>query len=221
LEVDLGVPQKRTEFLKDGWRAIEYARVAQAAGSRLMTSALVPFELLRGRLEGKAQSVLVSIGMPFRMRQRLGDVESTFAELLTESDFADEDKLLSETMSQVERIIGGNIEASHPDDLGGVFSLVELLQRRVFLDLVDCSVYADSVLQEADEIVTYDKHLRSVVNRIHNPGGEQEPRKQLYWAGIRDMIVSFMSSLRDEAPADVTIPKALKPPPLMGAVGLV
>jgi len=199
-------PSGLVRSLRHGWRALAYLQSEVARGALVMASLLSDAELHRALLETRAQRQMLDAGMSVRMRQRTSDFERSVQMLLTLPDFRDAPKSLAHSRSMIEKAIGAELESANPQDFLDTIGFFELLQRRVYLDFVDCAILADALYHEADTLVTADGWLRDVVNLINNPN----PKLHVRWHRLRRLLVRTVALTRGIPSSKVVIPKAPK-----------
>jgi len=140
----------------------------------IFTSRLSRAELLFGILDGQAHARLAREGLSYRMRQRVRDLSELALRYLEREDYEGLLQELDELFSILEdkdRIRIGLAE-ENVRDFASIATFSEFLQSNVFLDVLDCWMYGCAIAVQADQIVTFDAYFRQVINRIHNPQGE-------------------------------------------------
>ena len=106
----------------------------------------------------------------------------------------------------LELAIGCPLQKLPPDDIPGALDAARLLYRHVYMDVMDCVIYASAVQQEADEILTHDSYLGRIVGWIHNPGSAQ-PDDIPYWTGAHAAFLRDLTELRGPR-GDISLPAA-------------
>lgn len=174
-------------------------------GAAVYTSRLCLAELLHGVLDGQAHARLVRQGLSYRMRQRARDLGELISMYLRPRDFKEVRLEVDKMLQKLGDIDGIMIDFAedHPDNISRVLEFCDVLQCLVFLDVLDCWMYACAATVQADEFVTFDGHLRKAVNLIHNP--QNDPG----WKHVRSELLKALRRLNPVGtPVDFILPQS-------------
>lgn len=145
---------------------------------RLQYSPISELELQVGLARGRAVSMLAQEHAPPRMWSRI-----------VHNEAAINNRLLGEPLAacrrDLERIIDGLEDDTsiverdrlvHQSDL---WALARELGGLVYLDTCDCLIFANTLLTEAKYLITFDRHLKKIANRICSNDSYGEVREAL------------------------------------------
>lgn len=170
--------------------------------AQIFTSRLAFAEMWNGRLDGQAHIRMSLEGIPYRQRQRQGDFSDLVMAYLTQKDFNLVEKELDSLLQGLQKDFG--ITISFVEDNGASnfreISLLSLeIQKRTFLDIIDCTLYACSLAVRATEFITSDGHLFKVINQIKKPGDIQDLNERVLWENAqRDILAKLRILHLDE-----------------------
>ena len=157
---------------------------------------LSEIELLIGRTRGHAIVSAAKEGIPDRMFSRFNEQHI-------------QDRIDSESLINIKGRIDDSfcilkdldfiIEVNLAGRIKDVFELTKYISGLVYMEAIDCTIYASSILAEADYLITSDGYFRKVINRINSRSGEY---KDIYCKIIE--YARNMISMGDKI--DLTLP---------------
>ena len=176
---------KTIAFLQKGNDNDENERISVVA------SRLGKAEILFGVLDGQAHARMAREGMPYRMRQRQRDLSELVSMQLEREDYDSILREIDDTFSVLEDKAGIRIEFAEEtvQDFSLISTFAEFLQSNVFLDVLDCWMYGCAIAVQAEQIITFDRYFRDVINRIHNPQGKED------WLQVQGKVSEQLSRL--------------------------
>lgn len=156
----------------------------------ILTSRLSRMEMLSGILEGQAHARLAREGLSYRMRQRLGTLSRLVLQYLEVADYTRLLHEMEDLFTTLEDEEGIRIDLV--EEVVREFSLIatfsELLQSSVFLDVLDCWIYGCTLAIQADQIITFDRYFKHVINSVHSPPDDE-------WQQMKGKILKELDRL--------------------------
>jgi len=194
------LPQSMANLLIAGLKLLAYLQYqSEQEQAQVFTSRFSIAEMWYGRLEGQAHYRMALSGIPFRHRQRQSDKSALAMSKLTQGDFLQVAKELDNITQSLSDEFGINvqlIEDNNDPNPRDVAQLALELQRRTFLDVIDCYLFAGALSVLATEFVTSDAHLQHVINKLKNPTNIQDQdEKQLWEIAQRDILIELQKLL--------------------------
>ncbi len=192
--------------VKQGRQIVEFLRSKCESGARVVYSPITCLELVAGLLRGKAIISAAREGTPQRMWNRIDE-----REILARLDEAAyrAAKGAAETCEVACEAYGIAVNRADPTRMRDVWILAEKMLEYVFLDAGDSLVFASSLLEMADEVITYDRYLRSIITSIQNPGGAR-PEERDYFKRIRPDLVRLVAKATALQTSEVRLPRVSK-----------
>lgn len=176
----------------------------------IYTSRFAKAEVICGVLEGQAHARLAKEGLPYRMRQRAGVLSELVSMYLEPQDYRQVVGEWDDFLDQLEN--NGRIVIFYVEDEKNFFQIAEVaefLQSRIFMDVIDSWMYACAVVLQAEEIITFDRYFRRVINRLLNPQGE--PDWQQLQSDLQKMLEERLQGV-PTLPEVRSLPQALPNP---------
>lgn len=93
------------------------------------------------------------------------------------------------------------------DSLAKVWELADRILDVMYLDVADCLIYANSIIDMADILLTTDGYFRNTVNGLRNPGATRQDFREVFVAG-RQHVINQAARLREQKASDVRLPQA-------------
>jgi len=187
------LPKSIADHLAHGLCTLVYLQTqSEDDSARIFTSRFALSEMWYGRLEGQAHIIMSREGIPYRQRQQQRDISELVMSNLTQKDY----ELVEKEMDSIFEILRNEFGISiiFVEDNGSPkfqdISLLELeIQKRTFLDVIDCMMYACSLAIRATTFITADGPLFKIINQIKTPSNIQEAIEKVLWENVqRDLV---------------------------------
>ncbi len=165
----------------------------------IYTSQFAKAEVIYGVLEGQAHARMAREGLPYRMRQRASVLSELVSMYLDSQDYQQVTKEWDDLLNTLKK--KGNITVLYVEEeenFSVIAEVVEFLQSRIFMDVIDSWMYACALVMQAERIVTFDRYFRHVINMLHNPQNE------LDWQQLQK---DLQEMLKERLPGEPTLPK--------------
>jgi len=187
------------DHLVNGLQALAYLQHEREHNDAVIyTSRLVLLELWNGLLDGRAHINMALAGIPYRRRP----LKSTRAELinanLTVGDIENVRKELEDIMQDLEVRFGIPVffvEDSNDVESRDIFQVALCIQQIAFIDVADSYIYAAALAVLADQLITTDGELRTLINRIRNPRTVQEEGSRALWQTAQQELLVELTNL--------------------------
>jgi hypothetical protein len=193
------VPKNMADLLVQGLRILVHLQSqSENLGAQIFTSRLAFSEMWYGRLDGQAHIRMSLEGIPYRQRQRQGDFSELVMAYLTQKDYDLVEKELDSLLQGLKKEFGLTIlfvEDNGSPDFREISLLALEIQKRTFLDVIDCTLYACSLAVRATEFITSDGHLFTVINQIKKPGDIQDLNERVLWENVQRDILAKLKIL--------------------------
>lgn len=192
---------------KTGLNTVEYLRGQCDSNVLIEYSPVSHLELTCNLLRGRALENLAKLGLP-RMWGHVRDSE--IFSRLSSKDY----KWIRKETNELEVAFGNAGILLEQIDLGrmpAVWQLADRVVKRVFLGWQDSLIYAGALLEEADELVTCDAHLKRVVNFIKNPGTVPDAKLREQIKELRTEIVQFVAADAGTQSSEIRLPRGHRP----------
>ena len=179
-------------------------------GALVFMSRLSKAEILHGTLDGKAHASMAAAGVSYRRRQSLRDYNSLVSMHLKPSDYENvlrEVDDLIELLEENDDIHIEFVENSTGITVVQITSLAEFLQGRIFLDVIDCWIYAGALVAQVDQLITFDGSFREVINKTNNPG--DDPNWQQMQSDLKEHLKGVFPGISPVLPASPGPPPAV------------
>lgn len=202
------LPAGYQDALRRGYRTLGFVQRLVTEEATILVSPFTQLELLHGLLEGRAHQRLAEANTPYRMRQRLSDLSKlvTFHLRTTDADEAVQD--VDKMVEELREVIGDAVDlARKQDDLREILSVCRVIQSSVFIDPVDCLIYGNALVVEAEVVISNDEHLREVINRIAEPWTEGNPELRPLWENANHKLKEKLSEIIAAPLAQIVLPR--------------
>lgn len=214
------LPKRIVECLMNGCKTLAYLESLsenESEAAEVYTSRLSKLEVLYGVLDGQAHAQMARAGgIPYRMRQRDSNLSELVSMYLETEDYETLAAELDNMFFELQCRTGIRISFAEQDkDIPTIIEFAELLQRHVFLDVVDCWMYGCAITVQADQILTYDRYFRKVVTCICDPkgrGGENWLRLQQAIRGELVRLSGVSTAIQLSLPKVPGIPRQVPRP---------
>lgn len=145
---------------------------------RIQYSPISELELQIGLARGKVMSMLADEHAPPRMWSRIVHDEVAINERLVGEPLAACRRDLEKTVRGLEED-ASTIDQDRLIHQSDLWALARELGGLVYLDTCDCLIFANTLLAEAKYLITFDRHLKKITNRIYNSDDYVEVRETL------------------------------------------
>lgn len=192
---------------------IEKISESEITAAEVYTSRMCKLEVLCGVLDGQAHAQMAQTGgIPYRMRQRGKNLSELVSWYLKREDYEVLASELDCMFLELEGKLGIRVVfvEDEKDSLPAIMAFAELLQRNVFLDVIDCWMYGCAIAVQADLILTFDDYFKKVLNFIHNPQGEERES----WLGLQGAVLNELATRLSgvSTAMPLSLPKAIELP---------
>ena len=126
---------------------------------------LSEIELLIGRTRGHAIVSAAEEGIPDRMFSRFN--EEHIQDRIDSKSLLEIKNRIDDSFYTL-KDLGFIIDINLSDRIKDVFELTKYISGLVYMEAIDCTIYASSILAEADCIITSDGYFKKVINRIYS-----------------------------------------------------
>jgi len=195
---------KVSEDLQRGFKFAQYLKKRSDKGDTIIFSGFSKLELKCGTLKGKAIVNAATLGLPYRMWNRLDEYE--ILSRLSDNDYSDVDKRLNCIIS-TSNSAGINIAPYTTKDYDGLFDLADWIMSSVYLDCGDCIVYAHALFETADVIVTGDGYFKRVIANIRSAPKQPKTLEGRFYSTLRKKIESWFTDIMGYEEDEIVIPK--------------
>jgi len=193
------LPQGMADILANGLRLLAFLQyIVEQEQAQVFTSRLTLAEMWYGRLDGQAHIRMALAGIPYRQRQRQSDISVLVMSRLTQADYDTVEQELDSFLGNLGTQFGIDIFFIEDNDSTSIRDVTQLalqIQKRTFLDVIDCMLFASSLALLARDFKTGDGHLRTVINRVKNPNSIQDPDERSLWQAVQAVIVEGLQEL--------------------------
>ena len=146
---------------------------------RIQYSPISELELQIGLARGRVMSMLADEHAPPRMWSRIVHDEVAINDRLVGEPLAACRRDLEKTVRSLEEEDTSIIDQDRLIHQSDLWALARELGGLVYLDTCDCLIFANTLLAEAKYLITFDRHLKKITNRIYNSDDYVEVRKTL------------------------------------------
>lgn len=156
-------------------------------------------ELLAGRTKGKAIINAANEGIPDRMWSNFREHE--IRDRVTVTDCSDT-KTVIDRLSSTLTESGIAVETRDQNRTTEAMELAKGINGLVYIEAMDCIIYASAIVAQADYLITSDGYLKDTINHIHDPKGE--PR----YNDIRRQLKQLVGGILLGKPEELQLPSA-------------
>ncbi len=202
------MPDSRKSHYQKGYRTLGYLQKLSDEDSRILISPFTKLELLHGLIEGRVHLRLSEGGMPYRMRQKLLEVNELVNYNLHIEDCDSIQNELTSFKDALSDCINGKIDmANVQGHLKEIISLCQVIQSVIFIEPLDCLIYSNSLIVEADLVVSYDKFLKTTISRIAEPETENNIELKSLWQEAQSKIRKALAGIISVPEEEIILPK--------------
>ncbi|MFQ5801430.1 MAG: hypothetical protein ACE5JQ_00870 [Candidatus Methylomirabilales bacterium] len=195
--------------LRRGYRTLGFLQQLFDDEATILVSPFTQLELLHGLLEGRAHQRLAEARTPYRMRQRLGDLTRLVNFHLRNSDAEEVLGDIDNMMQVFREVIGNTVEVARKErDLREILAICRVIQSMVFMDPMDCLIYGNSLIVEAETIVSNDVSLREIVNKIEAPATESNSELRPLWETVQRRLRGALAEIIAVPVEEIVLPQA-------------
>ena len=165
---DWKMTQLKEDGLRNGKKVFDYLKSNITVGSEVFVSNYTELELLHFLIEGQADQNLFAAGIPYRLRIKKNALLCMYSMGL--ADYQSVTKEYGEFKDYL-RNYGVEyqvFEQRNQEYYRQVMEIANIVMANVMLNLPDAVIYGAAIAAEADEFLTCDRELRTVVNRLKN-----------------------------------------------------
>lgn len=197
LQTILHLPRQMADHLVNGLQALAYLQHEREHNDAIIyTSRLVLLELWNGLLDGRAHINMALAGIPYRRRQSKRNIAQLVRANLTADDFEN----VREELEGQDLEARFGIPVRFVEDRDGVesrdiFQVALRIQQIAFIDVADSYIYAAALAVLADQLITTDGELRTLINRIRAPETEEEEGSRALWQTAQQELLVELNIL--------------------------
>ena len=173
-EIDVGLGgrmgEQTKENFKKGYKTIAYLQAKSIDGARVFLAPIAALEVVCGQLRSKAILSAASEGIPSRWWNRFGEKE--ILARLEKGDYESAEDFIDNVGQRFETT-GITILNMDNRRMAEVWRIARTVLSGIYLDVGDCLIFSSALVDEANEIITFDGTFRRIVNKVRNPGGDQ------------------------------------------------
>lgn len=199
-----GVKQSSTKRLRDslgdGLSAVAWMKKNDV---RLEYSPITKLELMTGRLRGRALEVAAGERIPDRMWSYFWADEEQIADRLDPTDLRETEERVEEISAILAKI--GIVASVDTERARDVLDLAQQIAGIVYIQAIDCIIFASTLVARADYLITSDGYFRRTVNRIRSE--PEEGRYKRLYERVRELT----------SDDKVVLPEAWQPKRLLGS----
>ncbi len=167
--IDVGLGDrmgKRTkENIKKGYKTIAHLQTKSIDGARVLFAPIAALEVVCGQLRSKAILSAAEEGIPSRWWNRFGEEE--IRTRLEKGDYEDVGDLINNVREGFERT-GISIINMDKSRIQEVWGIARTVLSGIYLDVCDCLIFSSALVDEADEIISFDGYFRFIVIKLGN-----------------------------------------------------
>lgn len=209
-----GFLRNQRDNLRRGFTALAFLQQKAQEEDHIFVSQISLAEIVHGLVEGRAHIRMAEAGVPYRMRQRASDLSRLVRSWMSAPDYDQVRQDTEALLPELERLLGTSIwRAGQDRTTREVLSLLQVILGHVYFDVIDSWLYAETLIEQAQQLLTFDGYFRETINRIHNPSGIQDDEEREMWMRVRSSLQAAVASiilLSPEEESYVTIPEAVK-----------
>ncbi len=172
--IDVGLGDrmgKRTkENIKKGYKTIAYLQSKSIDGARVFFAPIAALEVVCGQLRSKAILSAAEEGIPSRWWNRFGEKE--ILARLEKDHYESVEELIDNVRQRFEKT-GITILNMDNNRIAEVWGIARTVLSGIYFDVCDCLIFSSALVDEADEIISFDAAFRFIVNKVKNPEGDQ------------------------------------------------
>jgi hypothetical protein len=211
-QIDLTKHQR--EHLQKGFNALEFLQQKAQEESQIFVSLISLAEIVHGLVEGQAHFNMARAGMPYRMRQRSSDLSELISTWMRIADYEQVCASTEALLPELERLLQIDIwRTGESRSVRDVFFLTEIILSNVYFDVIDAWLYAEALIEQVQQLLTFDGYFRRTINRIYNPAGNvQDDEERAMWIRVQSSLKIATASILMVPPEEennITIPEAI------------
>jgi hypothetical protein len=209
----VGLLKNQRENLQKGFETLALLQQKAQEEDQILISQVSLAEITHGLVEGQAHIKMAEAGVPYRMRQRASDLSRLVRSWMSAPDYDQVRQDTEALLPELERLLGTSIwRAGQDRTTREVLSLLQVILGHVYFDVIDGWLYAEALIEQAQQFLTFDDYFRETINRIYNPGGAQDDEEREMWMQVRSSLQAAVAPILLLSPEEenlVTIPEAL------------
>ena len=189
------LPSQR-KHLNQGFKALAFLQQRAQEDYQIFVSRICLAEIVHGMLEGRAHLRMAQQGMPYRMRQRTSDLSALVRSWLNAGDYARIRQDVDALLPSLEAVLNTEVVLIEQDRSSReVLSLLEVVLEHVYFDVIDGWLYAESLTEQAELLLTFDGYFRQTINLICKPGDAQDDEEREMWKQVRQSLQKAVASV--------------------------
>lgn len=209
----VGLLKNQRDNLRKGFVTLALLQQKAQEEDQILISQVSLAEITHGLVEGQAHVKMAETGIPYRMRQRASDLSRLVRKWMSAPDYEQVRQGTEALLPELERLLGASIwRAGHDRTTREVLSLLQVILGHVYFDVIDGWLYAEALIEQAQQFLTFDGYFRETINLIYNPGGAQDDEEREMWMEVRSSLQAAVAPillLSPEEESRLTIPEAL------------
>lgn len=209
----VGLLKNQCDNLRKGFVTLALLQQKAQEEDQILISQVSLAEITHGLVEGQAHIKMAEAGVPYRMRQRASDLSRLVRAWMSAPDYEQVRQGTENLLPELERLLATGIwRAGQDRTTREVLSLLQVILGHVYFDVIDGWLYAEALIEQAQQFLTFDDYFRETINRIYNPGGAQDDEKREMWMQVRSSLQAAVAPILFVSPEEenlVTIPEAL------------
>jgi hypothetical protein len=209
----VGLLRNQRDNLRKGFAALALLQQKAQEEDQIFVSQISLAEIVHGLVEGRAHIRMAEAGVPYRMRQRASDLSRLVRSWMSAPDYDQVRQDTEALLPELERLLGTSIwRAGQDRTTREVLSVLQVILGHVYFDVIDGWLYAETLIEQAQQFLTFDSYFRETINRIHDPSGIQDDEEREMWMQVRSSLQAAVAPillLSPEEESRLTIPEAL------------
>jgi hypothetical protein len=198
--------KNRLDGLHKGYASLHFLKLRTQDDCQVFISRISLAEITHGLVEGRAHFRMAESGMPYRMRQHGSELNQLVRACVTRSDFQQIRLSVNELRPDLDSLLGTTVTISERGR--DVQPLLQVILENVYLDVIDGWLYAEALVEQADQILTFDGDFSRTINLIHNPSGDNQGLWGKVQASLRQEVAKSLMPSR-QAVRKITLPAAV------------
>lgn len=211
----IGFLDDQCDNLRKGFTALALLQqIAQEEG-QILVSQISLAEIVHGLVEGTAHIRMAEAGVPYRMRQRASSLSRLVRSWMRAPDYEQVRQATEDLLPELERLLGTGIRRCGQDHtISEVLFVLQGILGHIYFDVIDGWLYAEALIEQAQQFLTFDSYFRETINLIHDPSGIQDGEKREMWIQVRSSLQGTVAAILLLSPGDegcITVPEAIRP----------
>jgi hypothetical protein len=210
----VGFLRNQRDNLRKGFAALALLQQKAQGEDQIFVSQISLAEIVHGLVEGRAHIRMAEAGVPYRMRQRASDLSWLVRSWMSAPDYEQVRQTTEDLLPELERLLGTRIWRSGQDrTTREVLSVLQVILGHVYFDVIDGWLYAETLIEQAQQFLTFDRYFRETINRIHDPSGIQDDEEREMWMQVRSSLQAAVAPIlffSSEEEGHVIIPEAIR-----------